>query len=177
MISLVELVVLVFTFNLMTFGNGPVMIPLLQDSLVDNRGVLTGAQLLYAFAIARVTPGQANVYVASVGYFLFGLPGAALSTLAILVPGYLMMPLMAGYQRFRGAPVVKAFLRGLTAASVGLIFAAVLRLAEGTILAPLPLAVFTVALALMLLLRRLDPMWSLLLASAAGVLARIVLQH
>jgi len=66
-VSLLELCALVFTFNALTFGNGPAMIPLLQANLVDRRGVLSTDQLLYAFTIARVTPGQANTYVAAIG--------------------------------------------------------------------------------------------------------------
>ena len=73
--SLLELCVTVFVYNAMTFGNGPVMVPLLQDDLVDRRGVLSTDQLLYGFTIARVTPGQANTYVAAIGYMLHGLVG------------------------------------------------------------------------------------------------------
>jgi chromate transport protein ChrA len=61
-VSLLELCAVVFTYNAMTFGNGPGMVPLLQVDLVDRRGVLSSEQLLYAFTIARVTPGQANTY-------------------------------------------------------------------------------------------------------------------
>src|SRR3712207_8122653 len=48
----------------------------LQARFVEEERLLTLDQLLYAFAIARVTPGPANVYVAAIGYFLHGLPGA-----------------------------------------------------------------------------------------------------
>ena len=64
-----------FVANMLTFGNGTVMAAILQQSLVERAHVLTNDQLLYAFALARVTPGQANLYVASIGYMLFGLPG------------------------------------------------------------------------------------------------------
>ena len=45
--------------------------------------VLSNDQLLFAFAIARVTPGQANLYVASIAYMMFGLLGATLSMVAL----------------------------------------------------------------------------------------------
>ncbi len=92
--SLLELCVAVLIYNAMTFGNGPVMVPLLQDDLVDRRAVLSTDQLLYAFTIARVTPGQANTYVAAIGYMLHGLVGALATTAATLLPGYLMLPLL-----------------------------------------------------------------------------------
>ena len=99
--GLLELAALVLVFNALTFGNGPTMVPLLQRSLVEARQVIDVDQLLYAFAIARVVPGQANVYVAAIGWMLFGLPGALLATLAIQLPGYLMLPLLRGYERLR----------------------------------------------------------------------------
>src|SRR5258707_604602 len=105
--SLWKLTLLIALFNLMTFGNGPVMVPLLQDHLVDGTRVLTVDQLLYAFTIARVTPGQANFYVASVGYMLYGMPGAALTTLAIILPGYVMIPLLRGYEQLRHSDWIK----------------------------------------------------------------------
>jgi chromate transport protein ChrA len=54
--------------NVLTFGNGTVMAAVLQNSFVQQKHVLTNDQLLFAFAIARVTPGQANLYVASIAY-------------------------------------------------------------------------------------------------------------
>jgi chromate transporter len=80
--------------NFLTFGNGTVMAAVLQSSLVQQAHALSNEQLLYAFALARVTPGQANLYVASIAYMLFGLPGAVLSILVIAAPSYLMIPLM-----------------------------------------------------------------------------------
>src|SRR5881394_605510 len=135
--SLWKLALLIALFNLMTFGNGPVMIPLLQSHLVEGSRVLTQDQLLYAFTIARVTPGQANLYVAAIGYMLFGWTGAVLTTLAIMLPGYLMLPLLRGYGHLSDSRRVKGLTRGLTTASIGLIFAAVVEIARSTLLEPL----------------------------------------
>src|SRR5439155_18420099 len=126
--SLWKLALLIALFNLMTFGNGPVMIPLLQTHLVGGAGVLTQDQLLYAFTIARVTPGQANLYVASIGYMLYGIPGAIIATLAIILPGYIMIPLLHGYEHLRHSRWIKSLTKGLTVTSVGLILASVVQI-------------------------------------------------
>jgi chromate transporter len=167
-VSILEFLLLVFTFNVMTFGNGPVMIPLLQESLVEERGVLTQDQLLYAFTIARVTPGQANVYVASIGYMLFGLPGALLATAVILVPGYLMLGAMGLYGRLSAAAPVRGFTRGLTAASVGLIFAAVINIARSSLGNWIAWVVFATTLVLAQLLK-MNPIVSLVVAVVLGL--------
>lgn len=171
--SLLEFVILIFTYNLITFGNGPAMIPMLQARLVDTAQVLTLDQLLYAFAIARVTPGQANVYVASIGYFLFGIAGAVAATLAIQLPGYLMLPFTKIYERMRSAAWVGHFTRGLTVASVGLIFSATLSIGTRTLTLPLTWLVFAAAFLMMTVFKR-DQMLSLLLASLLGVVLKLL---
>lgn len=163
--SLLELCAVVFTANALTFGNGPAMVPLLQANLVDRRGVLSTDQLLYAFTIARVTPGQANTYVAAIGYMLYGLPGALATTAAIQLPGYLMLPLLWGSQRLRAVRLVPAFTRGLTVASVGLIFAATLSIGRSTLTGWVSVAVFAAALAMTQLLR-----WNPLVVLAVSTL-------
>src|SRR6266508_2215124 len=164
-VSLLELCAVVFTYNAMTFGNGPGMVPLLQADLVDRRGVLSSQQLLYAFTIARVTPGQANTYVAAIGYMLHGLAGALATTAAIQLPGYLMLPLLWGYQRLGAVPLVPAFTRGLTVASVGLIFAATVSIGQSTLTGWVSLAVFAAALAMTQLLK-----WNPLVVLAVSTL-------
>lgn len=170
--SVLELALVVLVANALTFGNGPVMIPLLQARLVDGAGVLTLDQLLYAFAIARVIPGQANAYVASIGYMLHGLPGALLSAAAIQLPGYLMLPLQRGYAQLRGSPVVRGFTRGLVAASIGLIVAAVIGIARRTLVEPISWVVLLAALAAAQLLRW-HPLATLAAASALGIALRL----
>lgn len=163
--SLLELCAVVFTYNALTFGNGPAMIPLLQANLVDRRGVLSTDQLLYAFTIARVTPGQANTYVAAIGYMLHGLPGALATTAAIQLPGYLMLPLLWGYQRLGASRLVPAFTRGLTVASVGLIFAATVSIGRSTLTGVISVAVFAAALTMAQLLK-----WNPLVVLAVSTL-------
>ena len=59
--SLWTLALLIALYNLMTFGNGPVMIPLLQTHLVGGAKILTEDQLLYAFTIARRNAGAGEL--------------------------------------------------------------------------------------------------------------------
>jgi chromate transporter len=169
--SLWKLALLIALFNLMTFGNGPVMIPLLQTQLVDGSGVLTQDQLLYAFTIARITPGQANLYVASIGYMLYGMPGAVLSTLAIMLPGYVMIPLLRGYEHLRHSPWIKGFTKGLTVTSVGLILAAVIQIARGALTQPIAWVVLLATLVMTQLLK-----WNALAALAAASLLGLLLK-
>lgn len=165
--SALQLGVTVFVLNALGFGNGPALFALLQGRLVEEEGLLTPDQLLYAFAVARVTPGPANVYVAAVGYFGHGPPGAALAMVAILLPGYLILPLLGLHARMRHVALVRRFTRGLTATSVGLLVAAAASLGRQT-LTSIPAGVaFALALAMVAGLKW-NPIVSLVLAALVG---------
>ena len=160
--SLWTLALLIALYNLMTFGNGPVMIPLLQTHLVGGAKILTEDQLLYAFTIARVTPGQANFYVVSIGYMLYGITGAIVATLAIILPGYIMIPLLHGYEHLRDSRWINGFAKGLTVTSVGLILAAVVQIARAELTQPIAWVVLLATLVMTQLLK-----WNILVALVA----------
>jgi chromate transport protein ChrA len=155
--------------NVLTFGNGSVMAALLQNEFVQQAHALSNEQLLYAFALGRVTPGQANLYVASIAYMMFGLPGAVLSMVVIAAPSYLMIPLLRSYQFVRGVGAVRGFTRGLASTAVGLLLATTWNLSKDSLGAPVTWGVLALALGLMLF-TRLPTVVSLVLASGAGVL-------
>ena len=169
--SLWKVALLIMLFNLMTFGNGPVMIPLLQTHLVEGSRVLTQDQLLYAFTIARVTPGQANFYVASIGYMLYGMPGAIVATLAIILPAYVMIPLLGGFEQLRDSRWINGLTKGLTVTSVGLILAAVVQIARGTLTQPIAWVVLVVMLVMTQLLK-----WNIFVALAVATCLGLLLK-
>src|SRR5438105_9118850 len=132
--------------NLLTFGNGTVMAAILQQAFVQQAHALTNEQLLFAFSLARVTPGQANLYVASIGYMLFGLPGAVLSILVIALPSYLMIPLLRSYEFVRSNRRMLNMTRGLGSTAVGLLLATTWNLSKGSLNGPVTWSVFGLAL-------------------------------
>jgi chromate transporter len=154
--------------NVLSFGNGTVMAAVLQNAFVRQAHVLTNEQLLYAFALARVTPGQANLYVASIAYMMFGLPGAVLSIVVMALPSYLMIPLLRSYEFVRGNRAVRGLTRGLSSTAVGLILATTWSLSKDSLNAPVTWIVLGLALVL-LIFTRLPTFVSLLLATGAGV--------
>ena len=173
--SLVDFLLRVFGFNALALGNGPIMVPFFRKSLVEEHGVLTIEQLLFAFALAQVTPGQGNLYVGSLGYMLYGIPGAILATLVIVVPGYTMLPLIRFYERIRNVDGVRRFMRGLTSASVGVILAATVEIGRHALTQPASWVAFLLTLGLAHLLKW-NALLSLLTASGAGLALKLCLQ-
>ena len=162
----------ILLLNALTFGNGPALVPLLEERFVNEAGLLSIDQLLYAYAIARVMPGPANAYVASIGFFLNGILGAALAMVAIQLPGYLILPLLRLHHRFRDIAAVQRFTRGLTATSVGLIFAATVSIGRTTITSLAAAIAFVLAFVIAYVLKW-HPLVGLGLASLAGLVLHV----
>ena len=154
--------------NLLTFGNANVMAAVFQQEFVQRAHVLTNDQLLYAYSLGRVTPGQQNLYVGSIAYMMFGLPGAVLSMLVIALPSYLMIPLLRTYDYVRGNITIVNLTRGLGSTAVGLILATTWSLTRDSLTAPITWFIFGLTLTL-LLFTRLPTVVSLLAGSAVGV--------
>ncbi len=126
--GLFELLGIFFFYTLITFGNALVMFPIFNQILVVQRHVLDTQQLLYVFAVARVTPGLFNLYVPAIGYLTHGMVGALLSVIVVSIPCFLVIPLVHGYKRLQHISFVRHFVVGLTAVSIGLIFTAIAQL-------------------------------------------------
>ena len=168
--TLQRLLLLLFTANLATFGSGRLMVPILEHSLVQETGALTLDQFLFAFTVGRITPGPANLYVASIGWMLYGPVGGLLAAAVVLLPGYLIIPLAAGYRRLEHNPSVRGFGRGLTAASVGLLLASTIDIGRSSLGSVEAVAVCLLTLVLLHVLR-----WPTLVSLAVGSATGIAL--
>lgn len=111
--------------GLFSVGGGMATLPFLYD-LSDKMGWYTYAQLADMVAVSESTPGPVGINMATyVGYTVGGFGGAVLATLGVLLPGTVIVLIIAGMlARFRGNRYVEAAFYGLRPASTGLIAAA-----------------------------------------------------
>ena len=153
------------------FGSGYVIVAFLEAEFVDRLGALTPTELLDAVTVGQVTPGPVFTTATFVGYVTDGPWGAAVATVAIFLPAFL---LIAALGRFVGpalrSPTARPLLDGLNAAAVGLIAAAAVGLADDGITSALGVALAVVALAL-LLRTKLNATWLVLAGALLGPLA------
>jgi chromate transporter len=99
--------------------------------------------------VAMITPGPVVITAGFVGYLVAGPVGATLAALAVFVPPYLIVILIAPYyRRFAKNLQVKAFVQGVTAAAVGAIAGAAFILGRRSLidLPTVSIAVITFAL-------------------------------
>jgi chromate transporter len=109
----------------LTFGSGLVIVPFLEQGLVQQFGWLDQRQFLVAVAIGMISPGPVVITATFVGYLVAGFWGSLVSTIGIFLPSFLLVlivaPLLA---RHRGNPNVQGFVKGAYAAAIGTILGA-----------------------------------------------------
>ena len=164
---------LLFYFNLITLGKGLLMIPLIHDHIVEGARVLSNDQLLMAVAIGQVTPGPGNLYVAAVGYLIFGLPGALAALLAVVAPSFSALALTRGYRRLKTNHIAQGFFKGLTTTALGLIYYSAFLLAQEAITTVQALAVLAFGFVLIQFLK-VNPIVGLFAASLFGLALHFV---
>ena len=109
----------------LTFGSGLVIVPFLEQGLVQQYGWLDERQFLIAVAIGMISPGPVVITATFVGYLVAGFWGSVVSTVGIFFPSFIFVlvvaPLLA---RHRGNPNVQGFVKGAYAAAIGTILGA-----------------------------------------------------
>ena len=127
---------LFFKTGLLVFGGGLVIIPLLEQQVVQ-QGWLSAGQFLDGVTIGQITPGPVVLTGAFVGYqagwiqggAAMAVTGALVATAGLFAPSFGMIliatPLL---QRLRGQPRFRAFLEGVLAGVAGAMAAAALSL-------------------------------------------------
>ena len=103
----------------LTFGGGHVVLPLLQREVVPP-GWVTNKEFVAGYGAAQAVPGPLFTFAAYLG--------AALSTVAIFLPSFLLVAgVLPLWERLRRREGVRAALRGVNAAVVGLLAATLYR--------------------------------------------------
>lgn len=113
------------------FGSGYVLVGFVESEFVERLGWLTERQLLDAVAVGQVTPGPVFTMATFVGFQIAGLTGALIATLAIFAPAFAFVAVLDPLvTRVRRSPAASRGLDTVIAASVGLMAAALVRLAD-----------------------------------------------
>ncbi len=152
------------------YGSGYVLLAFLQADLVNHWHWLTASQLLDATAVGQVTPGPVFTTATFIGYFLGGLPGAAVATVGIFLPAFLFVA-MSGplIPRLRESPVANAFLDGVNVASLALMAVVTWHLGRAAIVDIK--TILLAALGAVLLIRfRLNSAWLVLGGAVVGII-------
>jgi chromate transporter len=174
--TLTKLLLFFLKAGSLTFGSGLVIVPFLEQGLVQQYNWLDERQFLIAVAIGMISPGPVVITATFVGYLVAGFWGSLVSTVGIFLPSFLLVlivaPLLA---RHRGNANVQGFVKGAYAAAIGTILGACILLSKIAICDWLTAAIGIVSLAVLFRWKVSNP---LLIAATAvvGLVAYPLLQ-
>jgi chromate transporter len=117
-----------FRVGSLVFGGGHVILPLLQREVVPV-GWVTNDQFIAGYAAAQAIPGPLFTFSAYLGAVskpaLNGWLGALIALVAMFLPSFLMViGILPFWNRLRAVEPFQAALRGINAAVVGVLLAA-----------------------------------------------------
>lgn len=185
--------------GLFAIGGGMATVPFLRE-IADKTGWFTAGQLADMIAVSESTPGPLGVNMATyVGYTVgcsqlgspwMGIVGAVTATLGLIFPSIVIVLCISFFlKRFRTSTLVDAALYGLRPASVALISAAgveivlfaILRVDSIYQIGAAQLSWKSVLLAagvyagtnLIPKLKKLHPIWFILLSAIVGVILKM----
>ena len=154
------------------FGSGYVLLAFLQTEFVERLHWLTDKQLIDAVAVGQFTPGPLFTTATFIGYVVAGWRGAAVATVGIFLPGFVLVALSGPLiPRLRKSAIAAAALDVVVAGSLGVMAVVAWQLGKASIVDRTTLAIF--ALSLIALLRfRVNSAWVVASAAAVGWVLR-----
>jgi chromate transporter len=162
----------------LVFGGGHVVLPLLQASVVPPGWVGNDA-FLAGYGAAQAVPGPLFTFAAYLGTVMEPEPngwiGASICLIAIFLPSFLLViGALPFWEELRRRPVAQAALRGVNAAVVGLLLAALYQPVWTVGITSAADFALAVAAFLLLFMWQTPPWLVVILSAAAGALVSLL---
>jgi chromate transporter len=162
----------------LVFGGGHVVLPLLEAEVVST-GLVGPDRFLAGYSAAQAVPGPLFTFAGYLGALAVpgpgGVAGAALALVAIFVPGFLiLLGVLPFWHTLRTRPVAQGFIRGASAAVVGVLAAALYDPVFTSAIADPSTFALAVACFVLLVVAKAPPWSVVLLGAAAGILFNLV---
>ena len=132
--NLVHLGLFFLKVGAFTIGGGLTMIAFIQDQVVGQFGWLTPREFIDGLALGQLTPGPVLMIAAYVGYKLAGLGGAVVAAAAAFLPSFvIMLAILPILDRVRQLAWMKAVMRGMSPAVIGVLAVSLVRLSPAAV--------------------------------------------
>lgn len=150
------------------YGSGYVLLAFIRADLVERWHWLTESQLLDAIAVGQVTPGPVFTTATFIGYVLAGTPGAAVATIGIFLPAFVFVALSGPLvPLIRRSATAGAFLDGVNACALSLMFVITYLLARSAIVDVITILIALVSIVLLFRFR-INSAWLILGGAIVG---------
>ncbi len=152
-----------------TFGGGIVIIPMIENEVVNNYGWLTKTEFIDAVTLGQITPGPIIISATFIGYKVCGIVGATIATASVILPSFVMICLATeAIKKFRENKILANFLRGARVAVIGMVFDAGVSIGRSS-LVDLKTVLIAAASIICLFKYKINPIWVLLGAGMVGL--------
>src|SRR5215813_10232221 len=146
--SLLDLGLYFLKVGAFTIGGGLTMIAFIQDQVVGQFGWMTPREFVDGLALGQLTPAPVLMIAAYVGYKLAGLAGAAVAAAAAFLPSFvIMLAILPVLDRIRQLAWMKAMMRGMAPAVLGVLIVSLVRISPAAIPDPLALLILIATIA------------------------------
>lgn len=122
-IGLIELFLILFKINLITFGGGYTIIPIIREAFVLKRKIISDKEMLDVIALSESTPGAMAISCSYlVGLRIRGKSGGAAAVLGAVLPPLIVVSLVYYFYTFVAANIyIRAALRGMSGVIVAML--------------------------------------------------------
>jgi chromate transporter len=170
-VSLLRLFLSFLKIGAVVFGSGYVLLAFLRAEFIHHLHWLTEKQLIDAVAVGQFTPGPVFTTATFIGYLVAGIPGAAVATVGVFVPGFIFVAVSGRMiPRLRRSPLAAAILDGVVVGSLALMAVVAWQLGRAAIVDWITLAIMVVSAGLLLRFR-INSAWIVGGAAVIGWLA------
>jgi len=171
MAETVAALALVFApLSLLSFGGSNAVLADIAQQTIAVHHWTTEREFADLFALSRAAPGPGSMLAALIGWKVAGLAGALTATLALYVPGALLVFAASRlWHRWRGTPWHTAMERGIAPIAAGLFLSGGIALLRAEPAGWLVWAAAAITMAALLRWPKLNPL--LLLLAGAGLFA------
>ena len=172
---LLELFIVFFKLGAFTIGGGIAMLPLLQNTLINEKKWFTKEEFVDIVAVCQSLPGVVAINMATyVGYKKKGLIGSIVSTFGVTVPSFVMILIIAKFISSLGDNgIAMGAMAGLRAAALGMVVVALIQLMPAAIKNKWALLAAIVAFVLIAVLR-VNTAYVILISAVLGIAVTMV---
>ena len=131
-----------FKINLVTFGGGFVIMPIIKKTFVERKGLLEEADMIDMIALAQSIPGVMAINTSMlVGHKLKGVRGALVAMIGGFLPPLIVLSVISFfYVAFQTNPIILAMLRGMRGAVTAVLFVSSYSMLKSVLKADVPFA-------------------------------------
>ncbi len=112
--TLFKLSVIFLGIGIVFFGGGYSLAPLIQHIFVQKLKWISNDAFVMGMIISQITPGPFAVIATFIGYYLYGITGAIISTILIFMPSLMIMETLINfYDSYQKKTWIRNFVQGI----------------------------------------------------------------